>query len=202
MVELVNLVDEHDNIVGSEEKFTCHRRSHDEPFGKLHRAFSLFLFSSDCSQMLLQRRASCKHTFPLRWTNSVCSHPKSDEIESEGMIGIKKAAVRRAKEELGLNIEEQNIVPVGRILYHAISCDFYAEWELDYLLFAKISDSKDVKANPEEVADIRWVNLEEVDGVTDKSPWFSKLIERKILQDLWKKFMDTQFTFDHKIVRL
>ena len=196
------MVDEHDIIIGTEEKFSCHKRSLEEPFGKLHRAFSLFLFSSDCSQMLLQRRAPCKHTFPLAWTNAVFSHPNSNGIESDGISGIKRAVVRRAKEELGLIIEEQSLIPVGRMIYCAISCALYAEWELDYLIFAKVANGQDINPNPDEVADIKWICFEDLDGVMNKSPWFSKLIEGRVLQGLWKKFKEDQVSFDDRILSL
>ena len=51
MAEKVILVDENDNIIGSDSKIDTH---HD--VGKLHRAFSVLLFNSE-GKLLLQRRA-------------------------------------------------------------------------------------------------------------------------------------------------
>ena len=51
--------------------------------GLLHRAFSVFLFNSN-NELLLQQRAAEKITFPLYWTNTVCSHPL--QFEDKGKL--------------------------------------------------------------------------------------------------------------------
>eukprot|EP00292_Cryptomonas_paramecium_P025916 CAMPEP_0113727048 /NCGR_PEP_ID=MMETSP0038_2-20120614/40827_1 /TAXON_ID=2898 /ORGANISM="Cryptomonas paramecium" /LENGTH=65 /DNA_ID=CAMNT_0000657835 /DNA_START=35 /DNA_END=229 /DNA_ORIENTATION=+ /assembly_acc=CAM_ASM_000170 len=38
------LVDFEDNVIGYDDKFECHIFSPERPRGKLHRAFSVFLF--------------------------------------------------------------------------------------------------------------------------------------------------------------
>ncbi|HLA25626.1 MAG TPA: hypothetical protein VJ028_00505 [Patescibacteria group bacterium] len=55
-MEKVILVDENDNETGTEEKIKAHKD------GKLHRAFSIFIFNSKC-ELLLQRRAKEKYHF-------------------------------------------------------------------------------------------------------------------------------------------
>jgi Isopentenyldiphosphate isomerase len=72
MEEKVILVDEHDNQIGTEEKMSAHRA------GKLHRAFSIFVFD-DKKRMLLQRRALSKYHSGGLWTNTCCSHPREHE---------------------------------------------------------------------------------------------------------------------------
>ena len=67
-------VDNADSIVGSASKADAHRFGERQPTGMLHRAFSVFLFSSD-GRLLLQQRADSKVTFPSVWTNTCCSHP-------------------------------------------------------------------------------------------------------------------------------
>ena len=49
--EPLMLVDTSDNVIGFEEKLTAHTGR-----GKLHRAFSIFLFN-DMGEVLLQRRS-------------------------------------------------------------------------------------------------------------------------------------------------
>lgn len=68
------LVDENDIIIGHDSKYNSHRFDRTNPNGILHRAFSVFLFNED-GNLLLQRRASDKITFPSVWTNTCCSHP-------------------------------------------------------------------------------------------------------------------------------
>jgi len=59
MPEIIVLVDEKDNPIGYDEKLAAHRDG-----GKLHRAFSIFIFNSK-NEALLQLRAKAKTTFSL-----------------------------------------------------------------------------------------------------------------------------------------
>ena len=68
------VVDANDVIVGHDSKYNTHRFDKKNPVGILHRAFSVFLFNED-GNLLLQRRAADKITFPSVWTNTCCSHP-------------------------------------------------------------------------------------------------------------------------------
>ena len=63
--DLVTLVDREDNVVGAEEKIRAHRD------GKLHRAFSVFVFDED-RRLLIQRRATGKYHSAGLWSNTCC----------------------------------------------------------------------------------------------------------------------------------
>ncbi|MDH5246330.1 MAG: isopentenyl-diphosphate delta-isomerase, partial [Betaproteobacteria bacterium] len=67
------LVDEDDNEVGHLSKADCH-----DGQGRLHRAFSVFLFN-DAGELLLQQRGRSKRLWPGYWSNSCCSHPRRGE---------------------------------------------------------------------------------------------------------------------------
>lgn len=58
------LVDPSDVVVGSANKYNCHRFVPGQEQGQLHRAFSVFLFDTQ-NRLLLQQRAKSKITFPL-----------------------------------------------------------------------------------------------------------------------------------------
>lgn len=88
--ELVVLVDEQNNVIGTASKDTVHTT--DTP---LHRAFSLFIFNSK-KQLLITKRASTKKTFAGVWTNTLCGHPAPNEI-------VIDAAKRRLVEELSIS---------------------------------------------------------------------------------------------------
>ena len=68
------VVDGEDNLIGAATKFDAHRFVPGQPQGRLHRAFSVFLYNSK-NELLLQQRAASKITFPNVWTNTCCSHP-------------------------------------------------------------------------------------------------------------------------------
>jgi isopentenyl-diphosphate delta-isomerase len=56
-------------------------------------------------ELLLQQRSAEKITFPLRWTNTCCSHPlyKADEMEEKDALGVRRAAQRKLQHELGID---------------------------------------------------------------------------------------------------
>jgi isopentenyl-diphosphate delta-isomerase type 1 len=104
-----------DVVISSESKLTSHQFTPATPRGVLHRAFSVFLFDSSTGELLLQKRASTKITFPNVWTNTCCSHPlhgmKPSEVDGPGDVmdgtvrGVKYAAIRKLEQELGIGRE-------------------------------------------------------------------------------------------------
>ncbi|XP_023005703.1 isopentenyl-diphosphate Delta-isomerase I isoform X1 [Cucurbita maxima] len=190
------LVDENDRVVGHESKYTCHLMENIESKNSLHRAFSVFLFNSKY-ELLIQQRSAKKVTFPLAWTDSCCSHPlyKESDLIEEDALGARKAAQRKLLHELGIPAEDipvDQIIPVGRMLYKAPSDVKWGEHELDYLLF--IVRDVNVNPNPNEVADVKYVNKEELKELVRKvdageeglklSPWF-RLVVDNFLYKWW-----------------
>ncbi|KAF3334317.1 isopentenyl-diphosphate Delta-isomerase I-like protein [Carex littledalei] len=188
------LVDEHDNVVGHESKYNCHLMEKIEKENLLHRAFSVFLFNSKY-ELLLQQRSATKVTFPLVWTNTCCSHPlyRESELIEENYLGVRNAAQRKLFDELGIPAEElpvDEFTPLGRILYKAPSDGKWGEHELDYLLF--IVRDVNLRPNPDEVADVKYVNREQINELLKKadagevklSPWF-RLVVDNFLMEWW-----------------
>nr|ARU08104.1 IDI1 [Gardenia jasminoides] len=191
------LVDENDHVVGHDTKYNCHLMEKIESENLLHRAFSVFLFNPKF-ELLLQQRSATKVTFPLVWTNTCCSHPlyRESELIEENVLGVRNAAQRKLFDELGIPAEDvpvDKFSPLGRILYKAPSDGKWGEHELDYLLFI-VRDVK-VNPNPDEVADVKYVNREQLKELLRKadageeglklSPWF-KLVVDNFLFKWWE----------------
>ena len=106
------LVDEADKVIGSDSKKNCHLNEQILA-GKLHRAFSVFLFNSK-GELLVQQRASAKITFPECFTNTCCSHPlyRQQELDEEGALGVRRAARRKLEHELGIPQDQVSIMHV------------------------------------------------------------------------------------------
>jgi isopentenyl-diphosphate delta-isomerase len=88
-----------DPVVSKISKKEAHLKSRHNVYP--HRAFSVFLFNQD-NELLIQRRAHKKVTFPGLWFNTCCSHPlnTAEERNERYHEGIKRAAVRRMKFKL------------------------------------------------------------------------------------------------------
>ena len=82
-IELFDLVDEHDTVVGTTNKETAHRD------GQIHRAVAVFVFTKD-GRLYLQ-----EHISDGLLDNSIGGHVKKDESYDE-------AVKREAKEELNI----------------------------------------------------------------------------------------------------
>jgi isopentenyl-diphosphate Delta-isomerase len=162
-MEQVILVDSRDRERGSMEKMQAHRE------GKLHRAFSIFIFNKQ-GEMLLQRRAADKYHSGGLWTNACCGHPRPGEDTAQ-------AASRRLMEEVGLTAGPEKLfsfvymTPVGNELF---------EYEYDHV-FKAVAEGEP-KANPEEVDEWKWVPTAEISADLDANPlkytiWFQLIFK-------------------------
>jgi isopentenyl-diphosphate delta-isomerase len=137
-MEEVILVDENDRETGTEEKLKAHRE------GRLHRAFSVFVFNSR-GEIMLQQRASQKYHSPGLWTNTCCSHPAPGEQTEE-------AAHRRLVEEMGFDCE---LKKQGQFIYKVKFDNGLYEHELDHV-FAGHYEGEPL-VNPMEVQSWKWI---------------------------------------------
>ena len=197
MKERVILLDAFDNVVGSGTKKKTHLNALiDGPSGLLHRAFSVFMFNEE-GKLLLQKRADEKVTFPKYWANTCCSHPAHTVAELErgpGLnehTGVKRAAQRRLKEEMGIPYEQvalERFDWLTCIHYVAMngagpggSDSMWGEAELDHILFIRVDAAEVTLAVDEnEINDARFFSRAELsdlvaDGDALVSPWFRKI---------------------------
>lgn len=197
MSEAIIGVDESDNEVRAVSKVEAHHSS-----GILHRAFSVLLFDSN-NRLLLQKRASHKVTFPNVWANSCCSHPLYSESERElgDALGVKRAAIRKLNQELGIS---ESQVPISdfsfmtKMVYSSRMNEEWIEREIDHILVIKAD--VDVKINENEVSDIKWVSQEEleamlvaeVEGDGEIAPWFRCIASRLMTEEWWDAIGDKE----------
>ena len=139
-MENVILVNERDEQIGVEEKLKAHQE------GKLHRAFSIFIFN-DRKELLLQQRALDKYHSGGLWTNTCCGHPRPEE-------DTVKAGQRRLNEEMGIVCELKEIFS---FVYKVEFQNGLTENEFDHVLFGTYND--DPLPNLEEVESYRWITL-------------------------------------------
>lgn len=157
MNDLIALVDLDDRITGYETKEEVHRR------GLLHRAFSVFIVRD--SMMLIQRRNPDKYHSGGLWSNTCCSHQRNGEE-------LQESVHRRMIEEMGIDCELEELFS---FVYRTQFRPDLIEYEYDHV-FAGTYDGE-VRVNPEEASEIRWIPLEELKEALVKTPekfssWF------------------------------
>ncbi len=166
-MEQVILVDHDDREVGLEEKLKAHQGG-----GKLHRAFSIFIFNRK-GETMLQQRASTKYHGGGLWTNTVCSHPRKGETPLQ-------AAHRRLKEEMGFDCDLREVFAFE---YRADMGNGLTEHESDHVIFG--SFDQEPRPNPEEAQAWKWIGLQDLKEEIAKNPgsytpWLRIAIENVI----------------------
>lgn len=146
------LVDREDRHTGHLSKEECHRGD-----GVRHRAFSVFLFNAR-GELLLQQRSAAKPLWPLYWSNSCCSHPRSGET-------VEAAVRRRLHEELALGAELEFLY---KFEYQARYLDVGAEHELCWV-YAGFGAGTPA-ANAAEIAAWRYVTPEALSAEISADP--------------------------------
>ncbi|XP_072179856.1 isopentenyl-diphosphate Delta-isomerase 1-like [Diadema setosum] len=208
LAEQCIVVDKDDNVIGAASKKECHLYQNIKN-GLLHRAFSVFLFNQK-GELLLQQRSDAKITFPGYWANTCCSHPLhfDEEMELKDALGVKRAARRKLKHELGIEPEQvpvEDFTYLTRVHYQAPSDDgVWGEHEIDHVLV--VQREVDLKPEPNEVQAVRYVTPTQLEellaegdcGKAKVSPWFAKIARNLLIPKWWsgladiKKFQDPE----------
>lgn len=163
MPEII-LVNKNDQEIGTGEKMKVHQD------GKLHRAFSIFVFNSQ-NKMLLQKRAKAKYHCGGLWTNTCCSHPKKGKL-------LEEEVHKRLQEEMGFDCELKEI---GDFIYKAKFDNGLTEHEYDHVFTGEFNGKPNI--NPEEADNYQWISLEYLKKEIKRNPddftvWFKIAIEK------------------------
>lgn len=153
------LVDANDHELGGMSKFDCHQGD-----GTLHRAFSIFIFNEE-DKLVLQQRSAVKPLWPLYWSNTCCSHPRTGE-------SMEIATQRRLKEEIGISCPMSYLY---KFEYQANYKDVGAECEICSVFVGRSDGPYD--PNMEELEAMRLIGIDELSAELetnpdDYTPWF------------------------------
>jgi len=164
MKQQVILVDRKNRKVGVEEKIKAHKE------GKLHRAFSIFIFNSS-GELLIQQRAKTKYHSGGLWSNSVCGHPKQNET-------YQQAVHRRLKEEMGFDCKLKKLFC---FIYNTGLQNNLIENEYDCVFIGKFDGRP--KPNRNEIMDYKWISVKELKRNVIKNPkkytiWLKLILNR------------------------
>ena len=149
--EKVILVNKNNKKIGEEEKIKAHKE------GKLHRAFSIFIFNSK-GELLIQQRARTKYHSGCLWSNSVCSHPRPNETYFQ-------STHRRLKEEMGFDCKLKKLFC---LIYNTGFKNGLIENEYDCVFIGKF-DGKP-KPNKKEIMNYKWISINKLKEEIKKNP--------------------------------
>jgi isopentenyl-diphosphate Delta-isomerase len=158
-VELVVLVDDDGNPVGTADKATVHGARTPR-----HLAFSCYGFD-EAGRLLVTRRARDKVTFPGVRTNTCCGHPAPDEPPAD-------AVRRRLRHELAVDVVDLDLL-LPDFAYRA-SANGIEEHELCPVFVGTVVGIP--RPRPDEVESCEWWPWERflaaaADPASDVSPW-------------------------------
>lgn len=147
MDEIVDLLDENGKVIGTQSKKEAHKT------GTWHKAVHIYLIN-DKKELLLQQRTANKDIYPSVWDISVGGHVGAGEDTSV-------TACRELGEELGIKSlpeEFEYLTTTKEVLKtgNYISSEF-----VDVFLIRKNVTEKDIIIQKSEVADFKFVKLEE-----------------------------------------
>ena len=141
--ETVILVNQDDQQIGLMPKLEAHQKA------VLHRAFSVFVLNNK-KELMLQQRAYHKYHSPGLWTNTCCSHQREGETNIQ-------AGIRRLQEEMGFTTSLKEILS---FIYKAPFDNGLTEHEYDHVMIGHYEGNPII--NSEEVADWKWMAIEDV----------------------------------------
>jgi isopentenyl-diphosphate Delta-isomerase len=124
--------------------------------GAWHRAAHVWIVSG--GRVLLQRRALIKENWPGKWDVSVAGHVGAGESAID-------AAIREAREELGLEIEANELEPLGIVREQCVlHGGLYLDNEYhDVFLLRREINPEALVLDPNEVAEARLVELAQLE---------------------------------------
>ena len=172
MVEYFDVLKENGEYEGRiETREICHEK------GLWHKAVAMFMINSK-GQVLLQKRSANKKMWPNMWDMTAGGHVLAGEFGFEAII-------REIQEELGIEINKNDILFIGSAVSTNIKGDIINRHFNEYYIINKDVDEKTLNLQTEEVADIKWFDKDEVleriknnyEGLTEKTGCWDYLLK-------------------------
>ena len=172
MEEFFDVLTEKGQYTGNiETREQCHTQ------GLWHKAVVVFIINSK-KQVLLQRRSPNKKMWPNMWDITAGGHVLAGEFGFQAII-------REAKEELGLDLNKNDITFIGSSISTNIKGDIINNHFNEYYIAQKDIDETELKLQEEEVSEVKWIDKDEIiekikdnyNGITDKEGCWEYLIK-------------------------
>ena len=143
MEEILDIYTIEGKYLGTRTREECHQKNP----GFYHKPVWIWIVNSK-NEILVQKRASVKKSFPNYWDMPSAGHVAAGESSIEG-------AIRETEEELGLKTKKDDYIYVGEYI-----CE--KTWEIGQIYLLKIDvEINELKLQKEEVDEVKWLSYEE-----------------------------------------
>ena len=143
MEEILDIYTIEGKYLGTRTREECHQKNP----GFYHKPVWIWIVNSK-NEILVQKRASVKKSFPNYWDMPSAGHVAAGESSIEGVI-------RETEEELGLKTKKDDYIYVGEYI-----CE--KTWEIGQIYLLKIDvEINELKLQKEEVDEVKWLSYEE-----------------------------------------
>lgn len=172
MEERFDVLNEKGEYTGRvESREMCHKD------GLWHKAVAVFAINSK-GQVLLQKRSSNKKLWPNTWDITAGGHVLTGEFGFEAII-------REIKEELGIDIDKENITFIGSSISSNVKGDIVNNHFNEFYIINKDIDETELELQEEEVSEVKWMDKDEIiervknnyDGITNKEGCWEYLVK-------------------------
>lgn len=143
MEEILDIYTKDGKYLGTKTREECHQKNP----GFYHKPVWIWIVNSK-NEILVQKRASVKKSFPNYWDMPSAGHVAAGETSIEG-------AIRETEEELGLKTKKEDYIYVGEYI-----CE--KTWEIGQIYLLKLDVSlENIKLQKEEVDEVKWLSYDE-----------------------------------------
>lgn len=171
-MELLDVVDENNNLTGIQEnKDIIHEK------GLLHREIAVFI-QNEKGEFLIQKRSANKKQAPNKWCLTTGHVELGEEYD--------EAAIREAKEELGIEIKEEDLIPLGIFKQSVKSGKAINNSFMKYYFYKTNKKIEDYTIQLEELSEIKHVSFNEIVRVINEKDENYVFAEKEIMQDILK----------------
>ena len=148
--EFINILDKDGKLTGEIKlKSEAHR------LGLFHSSVHIWFYTED-GEILIQKRADFKDTFPNLWDVSVAGHISAGETPEY-------SAIREISEEIGLQIKKNHINFIGVYLEQTQPRENIMDNEFHYIYLAELKTTIDeLIIQEEEVAAVKMIPLQQL----------------------------------------
>jgi len=159
--ELLTQVDEDNHLIGSISRGEAH-----ETAGVFYRTIYV-LVKNDKGEVLVQKRSSTKDLYPDCWDLSVGGHVNFGKSYEE-------TAARELKEELGLDVTQEDLLLKGEVLVRLPKTGEYF-----HIFVYNLKPGETISPSNEEINEIRWITIGDMKKSMDEQSlkWYTRPLQ-------------------------